>query len=104
VAQINEDVPANNLLPGAGLLSFFYDAEQSAWGFDPKDADGFRTYFFTDTAALTRLSQSSPPKPVTVAQRLRNLLGGKSQQLSQYSSSASRLIHSFPFPSEPRPP
>jgi uncharacterized protein YwqG len=87
VAQINlQEIPANDLLPGAGLLSFFYDAEQSAWGFDPKDAEGFRTYFFTDTPALIRLSQPFRPKPVTVAQRLRSLFGGKSQQLSQYSS------------------
>jgi len=27
--------------PGEGLLLFFYDAEQSTWGFDPKDAGSF---------------------------------------------------------------
>lgn len=32
-------------LPPEGLLLFFYDAEQSTWGFDPKDAGSFAVMF-----------------------------------------------------------
>jgi len=28
-----------------GMLYFFYDAEQSVWGFDPKDKDGWRVLY-----------------------------------------------------------
>lgn len=35
VAQVNlSELPASDLLPNLGVLSFFYDREQSAWGFD----------------------------------------------------------------------
>jgi uncharacterized protein YwqG len=39
-------------LPQEGLLLFFYDAEQSTWGFDPKDAGSFAVMF---------LPESTPP-------------------------------------------
>ena len=39
-------------LPKEGLLLFFYDAEQSTWGFDPKDAGSFAVMF---------LPESTPP-------------------------------------------
>jgi uncharacterized protein YwqG len=63
VAQINlSEVPANNLLPNTGVLSFFYDMEQSAWGFDPNHREGFRTWYFPDASVLVR--RSDPPRPV----------------------------------------
>ena len=37
------------------MLSFFYDAEQRAWGFDPKDIDSFRVFYFPVSAALHRV-------------------------------------------------
>jgi uncharacterized protein YwqG len=37
--------------PRSGLLSVFYDADQSTWGFDPKDRDSFRLVYCPDSAA-----------------------------------------------------
>jgi uncharacterized protein YwqG len=36
---------AAHLLPVSGLLSFFYDAQQSTYGTDPADRDGFRVLY-----------------------------------------------------------
>jgi uncharacterized protein YwqG len=41
-------------LPSSGLLSFFYDARQEAWGFDPKDRGGWRVLFFDGGGASLR--------------------------------------------------
>jgi uncharacterized protein YwqG len=58
VAQVNlAELPPNDLLPHTGLLSFFYDREQSAWGFDPNHRDGFRLWYFPDTTNLVRASK-----------------------------------------------
>ena len=55
VAQVNlAELPANDLLPNIGLLSFFYDHEQSAWGFDPNHKEGFRLWYFPETSRLVR--------------------------------------------------
>jgi len=60
VTQLNlAEVPRNgllDLLPASGLLSFFYDREQSAWGFDPAHKDGFRLWYFPETSGLIRKS------------------------------------------------
>lgn len=42
----------SGLLPKTGLLSFFYSAEQDAWGFDPKDKDSFRVLYFEDMLGI----------------------------------------------------
>lgn len=47
--------PAINL-PERGMLSFFYHPDQATWGFDPKDRGSWRTYFFSDTSKLRRMS------------------------------------------------
>ena len=44
VAALNPDAP----LPKTGLLSFFYDAEQRAWGFNPEDRASWRVLYFPD--------------------------------------------------------
>lgn len=45
----------NSLLPADGLLSFFYDAVEQPWGYDPKDYDGFKVFFFSqETSSLNR--------------------------------------------------
>ena len=55
VAQVNlAELPASDLLPNVGVLSFFYDREQSAWGFDPNDNGGFRLWYLPDTSRLIR--------------------------------------------------
>lgn len=50
IAQINlfeaSQFDTENLLPKKGLLYFFYNAEQDAWGFDPKDQNKFRVLYF----------------------------------------------------------
>ncbi|HEU5438274.1 MAG TPA: YwqG family protein [Ktedonobacterales bacterium] len=43
-----------HLLPPAGLLSFFYDAQQETYGTQPSDRDGFRVYYFASAAGLQR--------------------------------------------------
>ncbi len=41
-------------LPPAGLLSFFYDAEQRPWGFDPREREGWRVLYTPPGAPLAR--------------------------------------------------
>lgn len=55
VAQINlAELPETDMLPGSGVLSFFYDREQRAWGYDPKHKDGFRLWYFPEISGLSR--------------------------------------------------
>lgn len=62
IAQIRlEDVApldSEHLLPPAGLLSFFYDAQQQTFGDNPADKDGWRVFYFPPDA---RLSDSIVP-------------------------------------------
>ncbi len=56
VVQVNlAELPENDMLPRSGLLSFFYDREQSAWGFDPQHKEGFRLWYFPETSRLIRV-------------------------------------------------
>jgi len=46
---------AAHLLPPTGLLSFFYDAQQTTYGTDPSDRDGFSILYYSgDRADLQR--------------------------------------------------
>ena len=45
-------VAGTEALPRTGALLFFYDSEQSAWGFDIKDRGNWRVYYFESTAGL----------------------------------------------------
>jgi len=59
LAQINlsetRQFDKSNQLPPSGLLYFFYSAEQEAWGFDPKDKDKFKVFYFNgDIADIVR--------------------------------------------------
>jgi uncharacterized protein YwqG len=55
VAQVNlAELPACDSFPTVGMLSFFYDREQSAWGFDPTHRDGFRLWSFPEPSQLIR--------------------------------------------------
>lgn len=61
VAQVNLSqvgrLDADRLLPEKGILYFFYSATQESWGFDPKDADQFKVYYFAgDVGELERKS------------------------------------------------
>lgn len=46
----------NNLLPADGVLSFFYDAIEQPWGYDPEDHDGFKVFYFSqEISSLSRM-------------------------------------------------
>ncbi len=64
IAQINlADIavfPVASALPRSGLLSFFYDADQRTWGFDPADAGSFRAMY----SSGLRLQQRPIPEDV----------------------------------------
>lgn len=53
-----------NDLPRAGLLSFFYVADQSVWGFDPKDRGAWRVLYTSERESLRPF-----PIPVDVAEQ-----------------------------------
>jgi uncharacterized protein YwqG len=54
-----------HLLPSSGLLLFFYDAEQSVWGFDPKDRDYWRVIFHPGSPPdMTRASLQEAASPI----------------------------------------
>ena len=48
------------LLPSSGLLSFFYDLDQNAWGFLPEDRGSWRVLYIPDN--LDRLARREPPE------------------------------------------
>jgi uncharacterized protein YwqG len=56
IAQINlgemRGLGGAERLPTAGLLSFFYDAEQRIWGFDPADREGWLVLYTPSTEAI----------------------------------------------------
>ena len=59
IAQLNCEqlsmFDKEKLLPEYGLISFFYCADQSAWGFDPKDKQRFSVLFTIETDQLKRI-------------------------------------------------
>lgn len=58
VAQLNlAELPVTGVLPTSGMLSFFFDRNQTAWGFDPNHKDGFRLFYFPQTMALARAKE-----------------------------------------------
>jgi len=61
VAQVNlAELPESDSFPNVGMLSFFYDREQSAWGFDPNHKEGFRLWYFPETSRLIRAVEPQP--------------------------------------------
>ncbi|MDR1481095.1 MAG: DUF1963 domain-containing protein [Synergistaceae bacterium] len=66
IAQFNlADVAAydtDNKLPHEGILYFFYEGGEEVWGYDPKDADGFRVYHHKELAVIeaTALPEGVP--------------------------------------------
>lgn len=52
----------SGLLPAAGLLNFFYEPEQQAWGFSPDHAGGWRV---VHTVAEQAVETPGPPQAVT---------------------------------------
>src|SRR5690348_5450832 len=60
LAQLNLEelaaFPSCADLPRAGLLQFFYDARQRAWGFDPEDRGGWRVLLQTEIGKPARVA------------------------------------------------
>ena len=56
MAQINlKDVAPmdkEGLLPSTGVLAFFYEMNTQTWGFDPKDNESAKVYYFSDETVL----------------------------------------------------
>ncbi len=64
IAQINmqdtRDYDYHKLLPGAGIIYFFYDCDDQPWGFDPADRDGWKVFYYDgDSSELVRSEPSS---------------------------------------------
>ncbi len=61
LAQVNfgdtKAFDSNHQLPSIGMIYFFYSAEQSAWGFDPKDEDKFRVFYFDDEVSQLKRAE-----------------------------------------------
>ena len=71
LAQINlSDLvgfPSAQILPNRGWLVFFYDAEQSTWGFDPQDRGSWAVLFMPDDGkSLRRRGAWMPYSPCRV--------------------------------------
>ena len=49
-------------LPDRGLLHFFYDQEQSTWGFSPDDRGSWQVFYSPDDVQVTRVD---PPAGIT---------------------------------------
>jgi uncharacterized protein YwqG len=52
LAEVHRVLPS--FLPSTGLLYFFYDQEQSIWGFDPKDHGGWTVFYFNGDRRLLK--------------------------------------------------
>ncbi len=49
-------------LPSSGLLSFFYDVEQEAWGFDPQDRGAWRVLWSSEQELEPRSTPETVPE------------------------------------------
>ena len=64
-----------NPLPASGLLSFFYDAYDQPWGFDPEDRRDFRViYSGPDEEPVSATPPEDLPEACRFAQRAASLL------------------------------
>ena len=71
----------SNDLPKRGLLTFFYDAENQPWGFDPAHREGWRVELFDGDDLITRL-------PPGAALPRKGLKFWKSETLPHFGSRA----------------
>jgi uncharacterized protein YwqG len=66
VAQLNlEDLrafPIASALPATGWLSFFYNADQETWGFDPRDIGSFKIVYTPPGPVERRIPPSGLPE------------------------------------------
>lgn len=50
-------------LPEAGLVLFFFDAQEQPWGFDPTEREGWRVFYMPQGADLTERVGHGKPYP-----------------------------------------
>jgi uncharacterized protein YwqG len=59
IAQLNisdlKKYDEENLFPEDGIISFFYCADQQAWGFDPNDKNSFKIVYFNSKSELQKV-------------------------------------------------
>ncbi|MHC4202579.1 MAG: YwqG family protein, partial [Planctomycetota bacterium] len=48
---------ASEMVPGKGLLYFFYDSAQSTWGLGPKDKDGWQVIYCDEAPAERAITE-----------------------------------------------
>ncbi len=59
---------SSGLLPKQGLVSFFYCADQEAWGFDPKDASRSRVLYTEKVGELLKRDMPTDLEPHSIFQ------------------------------------
>ncbi|HEY6944470.1 MAG TPA: YwqG family protein [Candidatus Acidoferrum sp.] len=102
IGQINlREIPSPSPLSQDGIVSFFYDNAQSAWGFDPKDQSSFRVLFFPMPDELRRAHSPVKEKPSSLLQKIK----GSSRKRSEFYFQifAVRRLAFVPFQSIPDP-
>jgi uncharacterized protein YwqG len=61
ISQVNlEEIPRTSFdspFPATGVLYFFYDSEQSTWGFDPKDKGSWRVLYSANVPDVSTEAQ-----------------------------------------------
>lgn len=90
VAQIElssqPSVAGQDGFPREGLLLFFYDAEQSTWGFDPKDAGSFAVVHVPESTPASDVHDWPADLPEHVRYRACSLSSGETLALPPQES------------------
>jgi uncharacterized protein YwqG len=99
LAQINlSELPDQSLLPKAGLLSFFYDDEQTSWGFDPKDRTAFLVNFLPSVEGLTRAGSPISARKDGLSSRIKDIFGKRQSNFPRFHSLRLSFLHFLSIP------
>lgn len=80
-------------LPTSGLLYFFYDQEQSTWGFDPADRGSWQVLYYPETDAETQsLHTTRYPAGLTIRYKEKMLVP---QSITTYPPGEDEKIESL---------
>lgn len=102
IGQISlRKIPSPSPLPQAGVVSFFYDNAQSAWGFDPKDQSSFRVLYFPVPEELRRAHSPVKEEPPSLLQKIKGSPRKRSEFYFQIFGV--RRLAFVPFQSIPDP-
>jgi uncharacterized protein YwqG len=99
VAQINlSELPLPSLLPRDGLLSFFYDREQTVWGFDPKESAHWRVSYIPSSAQLVRTPEPRPVQSGGLMNKIKSWTAKKSSVTTTNDSCAVSILPCLSIP------